>query len=184
MRRNQDWIKELREQLNGLDMSEFADKISFVMERIRKEISSHGMALKESLDNVYHAVEASEAFSELKKIFKTDEWSVFDKTVKENGGYKTLVQFAWNLEERHVEQMTLESVIEWTKENFNPKIHSAGCLYVKRQMLGEIQGHVCFLGKNEEPMLDGNENHLIIYSRKMDMSLNEQLGNKNMLILR
>lgn len=100
------------------------------------------------------------------------------------GGIEKVAVMLWNMEERTEGVITFEEVLKWLKQNLNPTVHSGGCLYVSETKTLAKDYHVCFLDKNNKPMMDYKEKHLIVHAAKCDVAIAEQLGNKNMIIFK
>lgn len=98
------------------------------------------------------------------------------------------IKIAWNLEEIKIEKLSLEECISLVKKEFNPKLYSSACILKKKDVdrtskyKFEIQ--ICFLDKNNEPMLNGNAKHWIIYTNALDKDLLNQFAGKDMVILK
>lgn len=106
------------------------------------------------------------------------------EVIADFGGIEKVAVMLWNLEERTEDTISFEEVLKWLKQNLNPTIHSGGCLYVSDTKTLAKDYHVCFLDKNNKPMMDGKEKHLIIHAAKCDKALAEQLGDKNMIVFK
>lgn len=95
---------------------------------------------------------------------------------------------AWKLEKIETEELSLEKCISIVKAEFDQKLYSTACILdkkdVDRNSKYRFEIHICFLDKNNEPMLKGNAKHWIIYTNKLDRDLSNQFGNKDMIILK
>lgn len=98
------------------------------------------------------------------------------------------IKTAWNLEEKKIEELSLEECISLVKKEFNPKLYSSACILKKKDVdrtskyKFEIQ--ICFLDKDNEPMLNGNAKHWIIYTNALDKDLLNQFAGKDMILLK
>lgn len=184
MEENDDWFTKITDVIDNFDFSGAQEKFSDFVEKVSGKIGELGADAKTSVEELWSKIQKSDWFKTIKSSIDPEMYKKFDEAINQNGGYKSFVRFAWNLEEKETDELTLEFVMKWVKSNFNPKIHSSACLYVKKQAFGVTQNHLCYLDKQNEPMLDGKEKHLIIYAKKMDKELKEQLGNKDMLIFK
>ncbi|TXJ19677.1 hypothetical protein EPJ79_00530 [Brachyspira aalborgi] len=131
--------------------------------------------LKELLKVV--KVKAGESAEEVLKIIKEH---LSDAISLEN------IKEAWNLEEIKTEELSLEKCISLVKKEFNQKLHSSACILNKKDIDGKykFEIHICFLDKNNEPMLKGNAKHWIVYTNKLDSSLLNQFAGKDMILLK
>lgn len=132
--------------------------------------------LKELLKVV--KVKAGESAEEVLKIIKEHLSDVISlENIKE----------AWNLEEIKTEELSLEKCISLVKKEFNQKLHSSACILdkkdVDRSSKYRFEIHICFLDKNNEPMLKGNAKHWIIYTNALDKDLLNQFAGKDMILL-
>lgn len=101
------------------------------------------------------------------------------------------IKTAWNLKEIKTEELSLEKCISLIKSEFNPKLYSSACI-IKKDISDikkyKFKIHICFLDKNDEPILNGNALHWIIHTNKLDNNLLNQFGskdnNKDMIILK
>lgn len=100
----------------------------------------------------------------------------------------SFIKLAWNLEEIQIEELSLEKCISLVKKEFNQKLYSSACILdkkdVDRNSKYRFEIHICFLDKNNEPMLKGNAKHWIIYANSLDKDLLNQFGDKDMVILK
>ena len=96
------------------------------------------------------------------------------------------IKEAWNLEEIKTEELSLEKCISLVKKEFNQKLHSSACILNKKDIDSKykFEIHICFLDKNNEPMLKGNAKHWIIYTNSLDKDLLNQFAGKDMVILK
>ena len=131
--------------------------------------------LKELLKVV--KVKAGESAEEVLKIIKEH---LSDAISLEN------IKEAWNLEEIKTEELSLEKCISLVKKEFNQKLHSSACILNKKDIDSKykFEIHICFLDKNNEPMLKGNAKHWIVYTNKLDSSLLNQFAGKDMILLK
>ena len=133
--------------------------------------------LKELLKVV--KVKAGESAEEVLKIIKEH---LSDAISLEN------IKEAWNLEEIKTEELSLEKCISLVKKEFNQKLYSSACILdkkdVDRSSKYRFEIHICFLDKNNEPMLKGNAKHWIVYTNKLDSSLLNQFAGKDMILLK
>ena len=132
--------------------------------------------LKELLKVV--KVKAGESAEEVLSIIKNHLSDVISlENIKE----------AWNLEEIKTEELSLEKCISLVKKEFNQKLHSSACILdkkdVDRNSKYRFEIHICFLDKNNEPMLKGNAKHWIIYTNALDKDLLNQFAGKDMILL-
>lgn len=96
------------------------------------------------------------------------------------------IKKAWNLKEIKTEELSLEQCISLVKKEFNQKLYSSACILKKdadRNSKYEFEIHICFLDKNDEPMLNGNTLHWIVYTNKLDSNLLNQFSDKDMILL-
>lgn len=133
--------------------------------------------LKELLKVV--KVKAGESAEEVLSIIKNHLSDVISlENIKE----------AWNLEEIKTEELSLEKCISLVKKEFNQKLHSSACILdkkdVDRNSKYRFEIHICFLDKNNEPMLKGNAKHWIIYTNALDKDLLNQFAGKDMILLK
>lgn len=133
--------------------------------------------LKELLKVV--KVKAGESAEEVLKIIKEHLSDVISlENIKE----------AWNLEEIKTEELSLEKCISLVKKEFNQKLYSSACILdkkdVDRNSKYRFEIHICFLDKNNEPMLNGNAKHWIIYTNALDKDLLNQFAGKDMILLK
>lgn len=133
--------------------------------------------LKELLKVV--KVKAGESAEEVLKIIKEHLSDVISlENIKE----------AWNLEEIKTEELSLEKCISLVKKEFNQKLYSSACILdkkdVDRSSKYRFEIHICFLDKNNEPMLKGNAKHWIIYTNALDKDLLNQFAGKDMILLK
>lgn len=133
--------------------------------------------LKELLKVV--KVKAGESAEEVLKIIKEHLSDVISlENIKE----------AWNLEEIKTEELSLEKCISLVKKEFNQKLYSSACILdkkdVDRNSKYRFEIHICFLDKNNEPMLKGNAKHWIIYTNALDKDLLNQFAGKDMILLK
>ena len=131
--------------------------------------------LKELLKEV--KIKAGESAEEILKIIKNN---LLDIISLEN------IKEAWNLEEINIEELSLEKCISFVKKEFNQKLHSSACILNKKDIDGKykFEIHICFLDKNNEPMLKGNAKHWIIYTNSLDKDLLNQFAGKDMILLK
>ena len=100
----------------------------------------------------------------------------------------TDIKTVWNLEEKKIEKLSLEECISLVKKEFNKELYSSACILKKKDVdktskyKFEIQ--ICFLDKNNEPMLNGNAKHWIIYTNALDEDLLNQFKDKDMILLK
>lgn len=132
--------------------------------------------LKELLKVV--KVKAGESAEEVLKIIKEHLSDVISlENIKE----------AWNLEEIKTDELSLEKCISLVKKEFNQKLHSSACILDKKDVdrgsKYRFEIHICFLDKNNEPMLNGNAKHWIIYTNALDKDLLNQFAGKDMILL-
>lgn len=96
------------------------------------------------------------------------------------------IKQAWNLKEIKTEELSLEQCISLVKKEFNQKLYSSACILKKdanRNSKYKFEMHICFLDKNDEPMLNGNTLHWIVYTNKLDSNLLNQFSDKDMILL-
>lgn len=96
------------------------------------------------------------------------------------------IKKAWNLKEMEIEELSLEQCISLVKKEFNQKLYSSACILrkdVDRNSKYRFEIHICFLDKNNEPMLNGNTLHWIVYTNKLDSNLLNQFSDKDMILL-
>lgn len=96
------------------------------------------------------------------------------------------IKKAWNLKEIEIEELSLEQCISLVKKEFNQKLYSSACILKKdadRNSKYRFEIHICFLDKNDEPMLNGNTLHWIVYTNKLDSNLLNQFNDKDMILL-
>ena len=133
--------------------------------------------LKELLKVV--KVKAGESAEEVLKIIKEH---LSDAISLEN------IKEAWNLEEIKTEELSLEKCISLVKKEFNQKLYSSACILdkkdVDRSSKYRFEIHICFLDKNNEPMLNGNAKHWIIYTNALDKDLLNQFAGEDMILLK
>ena len=133
--------------------------------------------LKELLKEV--KIKAGESAEEILKIIKNN---LLDIISLEN------IKEAWNLEEINIEELSLEKCISLVKKEFNQKLYSSACILdkkdVDRSSKYRFEIHICFLDKNNEPMLKGNAKHWIIYTNALDKDLLNQFAGKDMILLK
>lgn len=97
------------------------------------------------------------------------------------------IKQAWNLKEIKTEELYLEQCISLVKKEFNQKLYSSACILKKdadRNSKYKFEIHICFLDKNDEPMLNGNTLHWIVYTNKLDSNLLNQFSDKDMILLK
>lgn len=97
------------------------------------------------------------------------------------------IKQAWNLKEIKTEELSLEQCISLVKKEFNQKLYSSACILKKdanRNSKYKFEMHICFLDKNDEPMLNGNTLHWIVYTNKLDSNLLNQFSDKDMILLK
>lgn len=97
------------------------------------------------------------------------------------------IKQAWNLKEIKTEDLSLEQCISLVKKEFNQKLYSSACILKKdadRNSKYKFEIHICFLDKNDEPMLNGNTLHWIVYTNKLDSNLLNQFSDKDMILLK
>lgn len=161
-----------------------SQNIEMFISQVKEKISPTLQMVAENLDNLSTVKKKLEQDikSKIRETFPNGE-EILHSIDEE--GFTTLISYFWNLEEESIEILTLEHVITWIKAHFNSKDHSAACLYIfKTGFLTAKEYHVCFLDKEERPMLDGSEKHLIVHAKKCDAALLEQIGNKNMVVFK
>ena len=131
--------------------------------------------LKELLKGV--KIKAGESAEEVLSIIKNN---LLDVISLEN------IKEAWNLEEIKTEELSLEKCISLVKKEFNQKLHSSACVLNKKDIDSKykFEIHICFLDKNNEPMLKGNAKHWIVYTNKLDSSFLNQFAGKDMILLK
>ena len=133
--------------------------------------------LKELLKVV--KIKAGESAEEVLSIIKNH---LLDVISVEN------IKEAWNLEEIKTDELSLEKCISLVKKEFNQKLHSSACILdkkdVDRNSKYRFEIHICFLDKNNEPMLKGNAKHWIIYTNALDKDLLHQFAGKDMILLK
>lgn len=133
--------------------------------------------LKELLKVV--KIKAGESAEEVLSIIKNH---LLDVISVEN------IKEAWNLEEIKTDELSLEKCISLVKKEFNQKLHSSACILdkkdVDRNSKYRFEIHICFLDKNNEPMLKGNAKHWIIYTNALDKDLLNQFAGKDMILLK
>ncbi|WP_071192244.1 hypothetical protein [Trichormus sp. NMC-1] len=97
---------------------------------------------------------------------------------------RTAIKYAWNYEEKHCAEYSLEEAIKWFKINLPNQIIAEGCLLKQHQGNAYVL-HQCFIARQDNtPLLDGNYPHRIVYTLKMDKALQDQFANKSMLVFR
>lgn len=130
--------------------------------------------LKELLKVV--KVKAGESAEEVLSIIKNH---LLDVISVEN------IKEAWNLEEIKTDELSLEKCISLVKKEFNQKLYSSACILNKKDIDSKykFEIHICFLDKNNEPMLKGNAKHWIIYTNALDKDLLNQFAGKDMILL-
>ena len=133
--------------------------------------------LKELLKVV--KIKAGESAEEVLSIIKNH---LLDVISVEN------IKEAWNLEEIKTEELSLEKCISLVKKEFNQKLYSSACILDKKEVdrssKYRFEIHICFLDKNNEPMLKGNAKHWIIYTNALDKDLLNQFAGKDMILLK
>ena len=90
---------------------------------------------------------------------------------------------AWNLEEKHCSKYSLEEAIKWIKLN-KPSEATGGILLKMSPSDKNIVLHHCFIDKDQNPLLDGNHPHRIVYTREISEDLTRQFGEKDMLVFK
>lgn len=140
---------------------------------LREAIETATIKAGESLKNVFNKIQ-----SDIKN--KLENTSTED--------ILSYIKIAWNLEEIEIEELSLEKCISLVKKEFNQKLYSSSCILdkkdVDRNSKYRFEIHICFLDKNNEPMLKGNAKHWIIYTNKLDRDLSNQFGSEDMIILK
>ena len=100
----------------------------------------------------------------------------------------SFIKLAWNLEEIKTEELSLEKCISLVKKEFNQKLYSSACILDKKDVdrsgKYRFEIHICFLDKNNEPILNGNAKHWIIYANSLDKDLLNQFAGKDMILLK
>lgn len=131
--------------------------------------------LKELLKVV--KIKAGESAEEVLSIIKNH---LLDVISVEN------IKEAWNLEEINTDELSLEKCISLVKKEFNQKLYSSACILNKKDIDSKykFEIHICFLDKNNEPMLKGNAKHWIIYTNSLDKDLLNQFAGKDMILLK
>lgn len=124
-------------------------------------------------------IKAGESAEEVLSIIKNH---LLDAISLEN------IKNAWNLEEINIEELSLEKCISLLKKEFNQKLYSSACILDKKDVdrsgKYRFEIHICFLDKNNEPILNGNAKHWIIYANSLDKDLLNQFAGKDMILLK
>ncbi|WP_020004356.1 hypothetical protein [Brachyspira innocens] len=98
------------------------------------------------------------------------------------------LKIAWKLEELHMDTLSLEKCIALVKKEFNPKLYSSACILdnssTNKSNKYKFEIQICFLDKNNEPLLNGDAKHWVIYTNSLDRDLLSQFGDKNMIVLK
>ncbi|MEB3191906.1 MAG: hypothetical protein VKL42_16315 [Snowella sp.] len=94
-----------------------------------------------------------------------------------------LIKTAWNLEEKHCSEYSLEEAIKWIKLN-KPSEATGGILLKMSPSDKDIVLHHCFIDKDQNPLLDGKHPHRIVYTREISEDLSRQFGEKDMLVFK
>lgn len=93
------------------------------------------------------------------------------------------IKIAWNYEEESVREYTLAKAIRWVKENVDKEKHSAACLHKVKGDMGYTL-HLCFLDKDNNPLLGSSGRHKVVNCFFMDENLEKQLGNKDTVLFK
>ncbi|PPS22037.1 hypothetical protein [Brachyspira murdochii] len=104
-------------------------------------------------------------------------------------GVLGIIKEAWNLHEEKREVLSLEDCISMIKGNINPKEHSAACIFLKStgknsKHYANYEIHVFYMDHNNNPMINGNSPHWIIYTNELSKDLSEEFGNGDMIVLK
>ncbi len=140
--------------------------------------------LREAIETA--TIKAGETAKDIFNKLQSDIKSKIENTSTDD--ILSFIKLAWNLEEIQIEELSLEKCISLVKKEFNQKLYSSACILdkkdVDRNSKYRFEIHICFLDKNNEPMLKGNAKHWIIYANSLDKDLLNQFGDKDMVILK
>lgn len=94
-----------------------------------------------------------------------------------------IIKIAWCYEEENVETFSLKQAIEWLKMNLKEEKHTGGCLYRKKGEWNTVL-HLCFLGKDGQPLLGPGDCHKKVSCLSLDPSLENQFGTKDLIVFK
>ncbi|MEI0604884.1 hypothetical protein R4K55_11765 [Brachyspira alvinipulli] len=104
-------------------------------------------------------------------------------------GILGIIKEAWNLHEEKREVLSLEDCISMIKKHINPKLHSSACIFLKNvdrdsKHYATYEVHVFYMDHDNNPMINGNNPHWIIYADRLSKDLSEEFGNGDMIVLK
>lgn len=160
------------EQNNKNDSNNFNLKDDLV-DSVKKALKNITISAGESARNIIGKIE--------KEISDTINDVQIDELFK-------ALKVAWKLEELEMDTLSLEKCIALVKKEFNPKLYSSACILdnsnANKSNKYKFEIQICFLDKNNEPLLNGDAKHWVIYTNSLDRDLLSQFGDKNMIVLK
>ncbi|RDU66064.1 hypothetical protein CQA53_04470 [Helicobacter didelphidarum] len=96
-------------------------------------------------------------------------------------GTETL-KAAWNYREVETDKYTFKELLQWAKDNIQEGKHN-GVAVVREKADGKIILSAMFLGKNDEPLSSLGEPYLHVKTQSIDSDLEENFGDKDMIVL-
>ena len=104
----------------------------------------------------------------------------------------SLLAEAWGLEEKDCDTLAFDECVSWAKKHLSSERHS-GVVILRQENSGEFSAgpqrrrfdiHAYFMDKQNEPILDGSEPHLLAHCDDVDASMKESFGDKDMILLK
>lgn len=117
------------------------------------------------------------------------EWKELKSIVSD---MPSLLAEAWGLEEKDCDTLAFDECVSWAKKHLSPERHS-GVVILRQKNSGEFSPgpqrrrfdiHAYFMDKQNEPILDGSEPHLLAHCDDVDAAMKESFGDKDMIVLK
>ena len=116
------------------------------------------------------------------------EWKELEPVFSDMG---SLLAEAWGLEEKDCDTLAFADCVAWAKKHLSPERHS-GVVILRQKNSGEFSAgpqrrrfdiHAYFMDKQNNPILDGSEPHLLAHCDDVDAAMKESFGDKDMILL-
>ena len=175
--------KDFLEYLNNL-FPQIKEAAENMIKNVKNKIQEENFAPDENVESIFSTINdfIQEQFENIRSKLP-EKFEQINEGIKQFGGINNVIKYCWVLEERKTNLFTFEQLLEWSKKNLDSTKHSAVCLYVIKKA-NPKEFHVCFLDKNNQPLLKGTDKHLIVYADDIDNDLADLLGTKDMLLLK
>ena len=92
-------------------------------------------------------------------------------------------KMAWNYEEKNTKKYSFTEAVDWAKSNM-PENIDAVAIYKEDNENDVIRLHLCYLDKDENPLLNGKHPHLVVNTFEMDNELTNAFSDKSLIVLK